>query len=459
MKIGDTIDKKYKIVDLIGEGGMGRVYKVECKKNFFALKICVDKDPDSITRFKREVRLMQTIEHENVIEIINANLEHEPPYFVMPLCKFSVDTKIEKLNGNPELTIELLLQVCKGINAIHLSGVIHRDIKPKNILVDQDNKIKVSDLGLGKFSVRDSSIITSSNVYMGTQGYIPPEFFRTGGTKNADIRSDIYQMGKTIYNIFTNSNPVLIEKDKLPGGLLYIIQTCIADNPDDRYKSISDLENALSNYHLALHPENNPLNAFENLINIAKQNIALNQFDRQNAEDIIKTLFTFKDETDLFFQKSNIIPIKLLEAIASNYQRLTKDFLSIYTSTTTKHFKESRIDFSDAEPVSKIMEAIFRGTKDIEIKVHAMQMTLFVSSFCNRYSAMSIFDTMLQSIKTDQEAVAVAEMLKNSWEYYVDLYDRVPAKRLNPLIQKVQKEIRDKKEKEEMKKASEFEGW
>lgn len=459
MKIGDTIDKKYRIADEIGEGGMGRVLKVEHKKNEFALKYCADNDPESIKRFKREVRLMQSIKHENVIEVIDMNLDHEPPYFVMPLCKFSVDTKIDELQSNPERAIHLLLQVCKGINAIHLSGVVHRDIKPKNILVTQDNKIKVSDLGLGKFSDRDSSILTSSNVFMGTHGYIPPEFFKPGGTKNANAKSDIFQMGKTIYNIFTNSSPILIEKDKRPGGLLYIIQTCIADEPNDRYSTISELENALNNYLLALNPKNNPHNAFENLINEAKQNLSSNQFDKENVEEIIKTLFTFKDDPELFFQKSNKIPHKVLEVIANNYKRLTKDFLKIYVSTITKYFTESRIDFGDAEPVSNRMRAVFDGTKDIDVKVQAMQMTLFVASYCNRYNAMSIFDSMLQSIKSDQDAVAVAEMLKSNSDHYINLYDRVPVTRLHPLIQKVQMDIKEKKEKEDKERESKFEGW
>lgn len=447
MKVGTKINSKYKVIKAIGEGGMGRVVQVETKSEEFALKYCIETDPESIKRFKREVRLMESIEHGNVLEILDSDLDHDPPYFVMPLCKFSLDTQIETLSKEPARAIRLLLKVCKGINAIHLSGVVHRDIKPKNILISEDNKIKVSDLGLGKFSERDSTILTQSDIYMGTQGYIPPEFFKVGGTKNADARSDIYQMGKTIYNVFTNQNPVLIEKDRLPGGLLFIIQKCIADDPDDRYQTISELQSALNNYLLALEPESNPLNAFDNLINEAKQNISFNQFDRKNAEAIIHLLFALKDDPEVFFEKSKKIPSRLLEAIASNYKSLIKDYLNVYIPTINKYFKECKIDFADAEPVALQMKSVFNGTKEIDVKVKALQLTLFVASHCNRYKAMDYFDAMIQSIKTEQEAVAVAEMLKSHADYYMDLYDRVPATRLHVIIQKVQNDIRKKAEK------------
>lgn len=459
MKIGDTIDGKYLILDEIGKGGMGKVFKVQHGTNEYALKVCLDEDLENIKRFKREVRLMASVKHENVIEVVANNLESETPYFVMPICRFSIDKKLDKFQENQELAINILLQVCIGINALHLSGIIHRDIKPPNILISLDNKIKISDLGLGKFTDRDSTILTSSNVYMGTQGYIPPEFFKSGGTKNATVKSDIYQLGKTIYNVFTNSNPALIEKDRLPGGLLYIVRKCISDNPENRYQTVGELENALKNYLLSLRPESNPTNAFENLINIAKDNLKTISYDKTNVENIIETLFQFKDEVEIFFKKFNDIPKSILEIIASNLPALTTELVDIYSATIEKHFRENRIDFSDAELVAEAMYQIFKGTKDIDIKIKTMKMTLFASVWCNRYSAMGVFDEMLQEIKDDQEAVAVSEMLKENEEFYKDIVDRVPANKLNPIIQYLQKQIQDKNEAETLDKLKELNKW
>ena len=459
MNIGDTIDGKYIILAEIGEGGMGRVFKVQNGTDCFALKVCLEKDEASIKRFKREVRLMASIKHENVIEVLDENLDDLIPYFVMPLCKFSIDKKLDKLQANPELAIEILLQVCNGINAIHLSGIIHRDIKPKNILISKDNKVKISDLGLGKFNDRDSTILTGSNVYMGTQGYIPPEFFKSGGTKNANVKSDIYQLGKTIYNIFTNRNPTLIEKDILSGGLLYIIQKCISDNPDNRYKSVGELENALNNYLLSLNPKTNPTNAYENLINIAKDYLKVNQYEKTNVEEIIQTLFYFKDDPETFFKKFNLIPKQVLEIIASNFPTLCSSIIDVYSTTTERYFKESRIDFSEAELVANSMNRIFKESKDLETKIKAMRMTLFASVYCNRYNAMEVFDLMLQDIKNNQDAVAVVEMLRDNLDSYEYIADRVPSSRLHPLIQAIQLEIKQRKEEENAKRNAEIAEW
>lgn len=141
MNIGDKIDGKYLILEEIGEGGMGKVFKVQQGDNLFALKVCLDSDEEIIKRFRREVRLMASIKHENVIEVLAENLDVAIPYFVMPLCKFSIDKKLDILQANQELAIKILLQVCKGIYAIHSSGIIHRDIKPKNILISTDKKV------------------------------------------------------------------------------------------------------------------------------------------------------------------------------------------------------------------------------------------------------------------------------------------------------------------------------
>jgi serine/threonine protein kinase len=450
MNIGDIIDNKYLILEEIGQGGMGKVFKVEMSETHFALKVCMETDDESIKRFNREVRLMASIKHENVIEILDKNIEGENPYFVMPLCKFSIDDRLDILQANPEFAIDVLLNVCKGINAIHISGIIHRDIKPKNILISQDDQIKISDLGLGKFSTRDSSIITSSNIYMGTQGFIPPEFFRHGGTKNADVRSDIYQLGKTIYNIFTNSNPSLIQKDILPGGLLFIIQKCINDNPDARYQSVNEVANSLSSYLKSLSPQENPSSAFENLINIAIANSKLKLFDKDNVEEIIKIVFSFRDDTEFFFNKFNEIPLNVLDVVASNLNELCKELIDIYCTTVTRHFQEDRINFSDAELVASAMLHIYNGSADIEIKMRSMKMTLFAAVYCNRYYAMAIFDEMLLNIKNDQDAFVVSEMLKENIADYEQVASRIPTSQLHPIIQILQKEIQIKEEEERM---------
>jgi serine/threonine protein kinase len=457
MNIGDLIDENYLIKKEIGKGGMGKVFLV-CRDDVdYALKICLEDGEEDIKRFKREVRLMSKIQHANVIEILASNLDYEFPYFVMPLCKYSLDEIIPKLKDDPKVALKLIQDVCKGVNAIHLSEIIHRDIKPKNILISQDDVIKVSDLGLGKFVIRDSSILTSSNVYMGTEGYIPTEFYRAGGTKNADIRSDIFQMGKTIYNVLTNTNPTLIESDILPGGLLYIIRKCTTPNPENRYQTVSELETAINNYLLSLEPKANPKNYFSDLVNIAKENLKLGSYKKDNVADIIASIYNFKDVSEELFNRFNEIPLSIIEIISSNFEHEAHDLIELFEETIFRHFKEDRIEFSDADIVADIANSFFKGSKDLQIRLSAIKTTLFAATYCNRYYAMDIFDNMIQSTTDNESATAVSDMLRGEIDMYAKISDRIPSNKLHPFISVVQQEIIERQkakteiEKEETK--------
>lgn len=213
MKIGN-----YNITKKIGKGGFGEVYIAEKDNVNYALKVCSKSDEESIRRFNREVRLMESVKNENVIEVLDYDFKNIPPFFVMPLCQGALSTKDYK--NNVELLINDVLQICDGLEALHNhpQRIVHRDINPNNILIDND-KLKLSDLGLGKFEERDSTILTPSSIMMGTEGFAPPEFYKVGGTKNATISSDIYQLGKTIYTLYTRESPTYINIDKIPAGL------------------------------------------------------------------------------------------------------------------------------------------------------------------------------------------------------------------------------------------------
>ena len=229
--IGTKLDN-YNIIEQIGKGGFAEVYKCQHSETmeYFALKICTKDEGDNFKRFAREVRLMNSISHPNVVSIEFSNIDNKPYYFVMPLAKASLESYIPKLKDNHTFALKVFLEVCQGIKAIHKSGKFHRDIKPDNVLILPDDTILVSDLGLGKFEHRDSTILTSSNIYMGTEGYIPPEFKTAQGTKNADKRGDIYQLGKMLYKVLTGENPILIETRTLPSSLIYIISKATKDN-------------------------------------------------------------------------------------------------------------------------------------------------------------------------------------------------------------------------------------
>lgn len=427
MKYGE-----YNVVDKIGEGGFGEVFTVEKNGDTYALKICSSTDDEDLRRFNREIRLLESVNHENVIDILDSDFKNVPPFFVMPLCQGALSKR--NYGRNIEALINDLLQICDGLEALHSSGIIHRDIKPNNILIDGDI-LRLSDLGLGKFEDRDSTPLTPSSVAMGTIGFAPPEFFQYGGTKNATIPSDIYQLGKTIYCLYTNESPTHIDKSKVSNGLYYIIRKCTNENPADRYQNIAELRNALIKHLEILKGDNNPYGIFDNLIAELQRKRAT----KEDVYNLFNVLYEFKEDPNTFYSKVKEIPVDYFAFLNDGD---LQTFVDVYNDVVLELNNNGRLSWSDAETIASQMKKVFNSTSNIEIRTIAMKITLFFAASFNRYKAMDIFNDMLILIKTDEEAASIASMLNdNLSEYESIVLQQDQATGLHPYIQGIRYNI------------------
>ena len=170
--VGDTIDGRYLVRAQLGNGGMGAVLRVEDQTTHetLALKYC--KPNQNRRRFAREVRLMESIQSPYVIPISGSNLDHEPPYFVMPLAERSLETDLPSLVGDEATGLEIFRQVCLGVQDLHARGVFHRDLKPANVLRLPNGRMVVCDLGLARPENRDTTVLTRSIGWVGTEAYL-----------------------------------------------------------------------------------------------------------------------------------------------------------------------------------------------------------------------------------------------------------------------------------------------
>mgnify|MGYP000904616467 FL=1 len=431
MKYGD-----YNVIEKIGNGGFGEVYKVEKDGINYALKICKETDTEDIKRFKREVRLMEAVNQENVISILDSNLENEPPFFVMPLCETSLENK--DYDGHVEILISDVLQICDGLEALHNNDnpIIHRDIKPSNILI-HNGVLKLSDLGLGRFENRDSTTITKFP--LGTHGFAPPEFYHGDGMKNAKKNSDIFQLGKTIYSLFTKENPSYLNKNKIPGGLYYIIKKCTADKPEERYQSIAELRNALSAHLDVLSNKNNPYSTFDNTLETFMKSKAT----KDKATKLFSILYEFKEDSNEFYSKVNKIPIGYFGLLSDSD---LQTFLDVYCDVTADLNDNGNLGFSDAETIASQMKKVFSSTGNSEIRVKALRTTLIFAANYNRYAAMDTFNEMLTEIKEKEEAQSVASMLYENIEEYEDIVtQRHQSSNIHDIIKVVRHKILNKK--------------
>ena len=215
---GDTIEGKYRIVRLLGEGGMGAVYegenvRIHRKVAIKVLHAAVAAKADVVQRFEREAQAAGRIGSEHIVEVLDlGNLPEGERYMVMEyLDGESLGERIKrKKRLTPHEVGHLLHQLLEGLHAAHAAGIIHRDIKPDNVFLmnnkgNQKDFVKVLDFGVSKFNALDSEMsMTRTGAVMGTPFYMSPEQARGG---KIDTRSDLYSVGVVVYQAVTGRVP------------------------------------------------------------------------------------------------------------------------------------------------------------------------------------------------------------------------------------------------------------
>lgn len=263
----------YVILDKLGEGGMGQVYKAQHKRmeRIVALKMLppsATKSTDAIKRFLREVKAAARLSHPNVVTAYDADEAQGVHFMVMEHVEGQDLGKVVKERGPLPLNmaVNLLTQVAKGLQYAHEQGVIHRDIKPGNLLLDSHETVKILDLGLARFEgavgAHDEGLTHSGQV-MGTLDYMAPE--QALDTKHADARSDIYSLGCTFYFLLTGRSVFPADtitkkifahaqqpipslravRPDVPEAMDLVYQRMLAKNPDQRPQTMAEVLTAL----------------------------------------------------------------------------------------------------------------------------------------------------------------------------------------------------------------------
>jgi serine/threonine protein kinase len=201
----------YEIVSKIAEGGMGTVYKAKNRTTgeIVALKVIAPataKNPVLLQRFEREFVAAKVLDHPNVVKALDYCAALPNPFIVMEFVDgMSIGQRIEQKGAYSEAeAVRLIRQVCDGLQGAHKQGLVHRDVKPDNILVTRDGVAKLTDMGLVKDLEGDLNL-TRTGRGLGTPHYMAPEQFRNA--KSVDVRGDIYSLGATLYAMVTGVIP------------------------------------------------------------------------------------------------------------------------------------------------------------------------------------------------------------------------------------------------------------
>lgn len=261
LRVGMFIADRYEILGIVGSGGMSDVYKAKDHKlnRFVAIKVLkteFSQDSGFVSKFRAEAQSAAGLSHPNVVNIYDVGEENGMHYIVMELVEgITLKRYIERKGKlSAKETISIAIQVAQGIEAAHANHIIHRDIKPQNIIISKTGKVKVADFGIARAA---SSNTINSNA-MGSVHYISPEQARGG---YIDERSDIYSLGITLFEMLTGELPFQGEStvtialqhiqqdlpslddkvDGLPISLKKIIIKCTQKKPERRYAKVSSL--------------------------------------------------------------------------------------------------------------------------------------------------------------------------------------------------------------------------
>jgi TonB family protein len=253
---------KYEIIGELGQGGMGVVYKARDPAigRLVALKTLTPEllsDPELLRRFYREARSAGNLQHPNIVTIYDLGESEGRPYIAM---EFVEGESLQKIIARQDpiplaLKLRIISQCCQGLDHAHKHGVIHRDVKPANILVKSDGTAKVVDFGIAHL---ESTTITKTGVFMGTVHYSSPEQLNDG---RVDVRSDVWSIAVVLYEFLayrrafeganfasliakvlnTDPEPLTRFCPEVPPALEALIFRCLRKNPDERPQSLDEL--------------------------------------------------------------------------------------------------------------------------------------------------------------------------------------------------------------------------
>lgn len=209
----ETTVGRYQILKELGRGGMGRVYQAYDHENqrVVALKMLLDETSASdkeIKRFLREAKAMARFSHPNIVQLYETDKANGRNYFAMEFVEgTSLRERMQKSALSIDEIVKIMVQVCAAVQCAHEHGVIHRDLKPGNVMIDKGGQAKVLDFGLVKVT-QASTKLSKTGVLMGTLQYMPPEQ-ADGDHEAIDARSDVYALGATLYELLTGRPPFI----------------------------------------------------------------------------------------------------------------------------------------------------------------------------------------------------------------------------------------------------------
>lgn len=430
---GDLIDNRFTVKGICSDsGGMGGVLHVEDTTNIFGqpivLKYCKVDDEEYVKRFKREVRLLSSFPNNSrVIQVLHGNMDSTPPYFIMPYYdRGDLTNFLQSIQSDMKIQELVFYSMIDAISELHNKNILHRDIKPQNFLVDHQGQVVVSDFGLG-MEPESISRFTSSGMFWGTRGYLPPEFSNEG-FKNATVPADIFMLGKSFYNLLTGRDPSYLIDNIVHPSLFYVINRCCEMDAQKRFQSLAELKQALTlAYDVVLNRGGKTAEAFQMYDAIVGKLTSENKFDPKQISDFLVILCSI----------DNAEQKKICSSIKSNFMKVLSiydfnhhmhDFLRVYQTMVDGY----NYSFEFSEVISSNMKIIFDSAIVTNAyKGKALSIAIDSATYMNRFAAMDTCKEMVRSVADDALGLIVASILQSRNDTFISDIEPSECKNIN----------------------------
>ena len=390
---GQKINDRYEIIKMIGEGGMANVYLandniLERKVAIKVLRGDLSNDEKFIRRFKREALSVSNLSHPNIVEVYDVGEEDGNYYIVMEYIEGKTLKQLLQKRGAltlPEV-IDIMSQLTDGLSHAHEAYIIHRDIKPQNIMIEDNGLVKITDFGIAM--ALNSTQLTQTNSVMGSVHYLPPE---QANGKGSTIKSDIYSLGILMYELLAGSVPfkgdTAVEialkhmKEKMPSirkqnptipqSVENIVLKATAKNPKNRYDSVREMYNDLQT---AMEKDNEKRLVYEYPENDLEETKVIAPIAKESKKTIVdkpldqeedSTTSNKKDEKNKLPIILAIILLVILIVLAFVYLLISSndvkevkvpDVVGLETEEAIKTIKEKGLEYTTKSEESDTVE-------------------------------------------------------------------------------------------------------